>query len=87
MGIIFSEETEYDAPGPTDWAAIELDDGTQYLLVHPTTQPADEYLYVRARVQQASPKQAAQPFLDWLRVAPDDIQFFYDDWPYPPPDA
>lgn len=83
QGIVFIEETEHDVPGPTDWAAIELDDGSQYLLVHPTSDGADGYLYVRARVQALSPHDTAQPFLEWLGVAPEDILFFYEDWPPP----
>lgn len=73
-GVRCVDETEDDVPGPTDSAAIELDDGTQDLLIHPTTEGADELLYVRARVQRASTHEGAQPFLRWLDVAPEDIK-------------
>ena len=33
-GVRFTEETEYDEPGPTRWAAVELDDGTRGVLVY-----------------------------------------------------
>jgi hypothetical protein len=55
-----------------------------FLLIHPTIQGADEFLYVYAQIRDLTPQEAAQTFLDWLRVNPEDILFFYESWPEGP---
>ena len=40
FGISFTKNTQYEAPGPMAYAAIELRSGTQFLLHHDCDLPA-----------------------------------------------
>ena len=85
-GITFTNETEGDEAGPTEWAAVELDDGSQWLLVHPSSGgPDGDFLYVRAPVQETPIQTVAQQLLDWLRPSPGDVELVYQAWSYSPP--
>ncbi len=68
-----------------EWAAVELDDGSQWILAHPSAGPPEgNFLYVRGLVQRTRIETVAQRFLDWLKPGDGEIEFIYEDWPYDP---
>lgn len=40
LGVRFQEETEFEGPGPTQWATVQLADGSIYALVHHYAHPS-----------------------------------------------
>jgi hypothetical protein len=68
-GLAFSEESEYDEPGPTRWAMVELDDGTRFLLVHHYAHSL-AMLEVRARASSAAPAMLLTRLLHSLHLMP-----------------
>ncbi len=84
-GITFTDETEGDEAGPTEWAALELDDGSQWLIVHPSSgEPEGNFLYVRAPVQQTTIARVAQRFLEWLQPTSCEVLAISTAWPPTP---
>jgi hypothetical protein len=82
VGITFTELTEGDMPGPTEWAAVELDDGSQRVLEHPSSgEPEGSFLYVRGQVQETPIGPVAQQFIDWLQPTSGEVDYVYEWWP------
>jgi hypothetical protein len=79
-GITFAEEREFDNPGPTQWAAVELEDGSQYLLVHHYAHP-DSFVELRARPGSWTPREAAERFAGALGLEPEAILHVQLGWP------
>jgi hypothetical protein len=82
-GVTFAEETEFDEPGPTQWAAVELDNGRQYLLVH-HYEHADSFVELRAPVGDRSPAEVASHFVRALKLRRDEVTWVAESWPRPP---
>jgi hypothetical protein len=81
-GVSFLKDTKVDGkPELSDWAALELSAQFQYVLIHPTYEGANDSLYVFTPLREVSPREAAQPFLDWLQVKTDEIHYVYESWP------
>jgi hypothetical protein len=69
-GLVFREETEYDEPGPTRWAVVELDDGTRLLLIHHYAHPVG-MLEVRAHASSEAPAMLLARLLHALDLMPE----------------
>ena len=79
QGVVFTEEREYDEPGPARWALVELEDGTEFLLVHHTAHPR-RVLEVRARAVDAAPATLLTDLFRALDVMPE-VYHVSDGWP------
>lgn len=69
-GLIFTEEREHDEPGPTRWAVVELDDRTQFLLVHHYAHSVG-MLEVRAHASTVPPPMLLARLLHALDLMPE----------------
>jgi hypothetical protein len=69
-GIIFSDQVASDEAGPTRWAAIEMDGGTQLLLVHHCAHQAG-FLELRARASDVPHGMVMARFLHALDLMPE----------------
>jgi hypothetical protein len=82
-GVAFIEETEFDEPGPTQWAAVALDDGRQYPLVHHYAHPAS-FVELRAPMEHRSPADVTDHFLAALTLPAAVVTWVAEAWPRPP---
>jgi hypothetical protein len=80
-GIVFAEEEEFDEPGPTQWAVVEVSN-RQYLVVHHYGHP-ERFVELRASVDEASPAVAVTAFVDPLGLDDADVLGIVpaSDWP------
>jgi hypothetical protein len=80
-GVVFSEEEEFDEPGPTQWAVVEVS-RRQYLVVHHHGHP-EGFVELRASVDEASPPAAVTAFVDPLGLGEADVLWIVpaSDWP------
>jgi hypothetical protein len=82
QGVLFTEEREYDEPGPARWALVELEDGTEFLLVHHTAHPR-RMLEMRAPAVDVAPATLLTGLFRALDLMPDDYHVS-DGWPERP---
>lgn len=78
-GIEFQENTEFDEPGPTQWAVVALDDGAQFLIVHHYGHP-ERFVELRGQRSTATPTALCHRFAQALGI--DDGEFLHieSDW-------
>jgi hypothetical protein len=77
-GVDFTDEIEYDEPGPARFAVIELDDGTQLLLVHHVGH-SDAFLELRGHASDVPPGMVMARFLHSLDLMPE-VYSVSDKW-------
>lgn len=71
-GVRLTERTGHDEPGPIRTVAVELDDGTQFLVVEHYAHP-DEILELRAQLSGGTAREATHRFSDAAGLSSDDI--------------
>jgi len=81
-GIAFTNDVVSDEAGPTRWAAVELDDGTQLQLVHHYAHQ-DAFLELRARASEVPPAMIMARFLYSLDLMPE-VYAVADTWSVAP---
>jgi hypothetical protein len=81
-GVAFIEETEFDGPGPTQRAAVALDDGRQYLLVHHYAHP-ESFVELRAPAGHGSPAEVTDRFIAALTLPAAVVTWVAETWPRP----
>ena len=79
-GAHFREDEEPTQPGPTQWAAVELDNGVQYLLVHHYGHP-ESFIDLRAEIGAGTPQQLAQAFANEFGIAAAEVTWTATAWP------
>jgi hypothetical protein len=79
-GIEFIEETTGTQPGPTQWAAVVLDDGSQFLLQHHNAHP-ESFVELGAQMGPESPAELCYRFAGVLGLNDEDFEWIADAWP------
>jgi hypothetical protein len=81
-GIRFAEATDdHGEPGPTQWAVVELDDGSQFLLVHHHAHP-ERFVELKGQIGTAPPAELAHRFVAALGLGANDVTWVADSWPH-----
>lgn len=85
-GISFVEETEYDRPGPTRWAVVELGSGAQFLIQHHYKNDIG-VVVISGQVGTATPAELCHQFASALELSDDDFTWIAPKWlkPYAKP--
>ena len=78
-GISFVEETEYDAPGPTQWAVVELDGGARFLVQHHYTHDIAGVV-ISGQVGTTAPAELCRQFASALGLNDDDYTWIAPEW-------
>lgn len=78
-GVTFIEETEFDEPGPTQWAAVALDDGQQYLLVHHYAHP-EPFIELRVPPGESTPAEVTDDLVAALSLPEAVVGSIAKDW-------
>jgi len=80
LGIVFVEQTDSDEAGPTNWAAVELEDRTQFLLVEHSAHPA-QFIDVRGQMDRGAPRELAARFAEAVGADEQIFTWVADAWP------
>ena len=78
FGVVFAEN-RYDEAGPTRWARLALEDGTQYLLIHHYAHP-ESFVDVRAIAEDRPPKELVDLLVTSLGLRRDEVRWIADRW-------
>ena len=84
LGIAFAENVHGDEAGPTQYAALALDDGSQFLLIHHYAHP-DGFVDLRGQLGLATPQELCRRFADAVGIGESDFLWIAEDWPPPTP--
>jgi hypothetical protein len=84
LGVTFAENVQGDEAGPTQYAAIALDDRTQFLLVQHYAHP-QQFIDVRGRVDLAKPRDLCRRFAEAAGIDESDFSWISEDWTRPGP--
>ena len=82
LGIVFAEQTDSDEAGPTNWAAVELNDQTQFLLVEHHAHP-EQFIDVRGQLNRGDPRELAARFAEAIEADERVFNWVADGWPRP----
>lgn len=72
VGVVFTEETEFDEPGPTQWALVATRAGRRYLVVHHYGHP-ESFVDLRASTEETDPAEAVSAFVSELGLSEADV--------------
>jgi hypothetical protein len=76
-GVAFRPDSDPGAPGPNVWAAVELEDGTQFAFEHFYN---EDFVSVRAQPDAMSPAQRLDELRTALDFAEDAILTVFEHW-------
>jgi hypothetical protein len=71
-GVRLAERTEHDEPGPVRGAAVELDDGSQFLIVEHFAHP-DQFMELRAQRGRGTARESTDRFARAVGLTSSDI--------------
>ena len=76
-GVRLIERTEHDEAGPIRAAAVELDDGSQFLVVEHFAHP-DQFMELRAQPGRGTPRESTDRFARAAGLTSSDITWVAD---------
>lgn len=77
LGVVFAENSHGWEAGPTQWAALALEDGTQYLLIHHYAHP-ESFVDVRAIAEDRPPRELVDLLVTSLGLRDDEVTWMTD---------
>jgi hypothetical protein len=76
-GVRFLERTEHDEPGPIHTAAVELEDGSQFLVVEHVAHP-DQFIELRAQTERGSAHELTDQFVQAVDLPKREVTWVLD---------